>query len=120
MAAGTGRAAVRFVSTLRLGVICSVESGAFEDNPGSCPDQFFSRTAAKGTFSVIRIIHFVKFLKLVTTIAAFIFVSRHTDSFQTLSIIIIAAEGQTLLHFAQPSHPRLILALPFRLTVILR
>ena len=96
-----------------------MESGTFEDDPGTCSYQFFSSTSAFGTFSLCSIIHLMEFIKLVTAISTSVLVSWHRNPFQSMSIVVIAWEEQAFMQAAHPEQPRLTYALPVRLILIL-
>ncbi len=97
-----------------------MESGTLEDDPGTRSDHLFSRTSAFGAFSLSSIIHLMKFIKLVTTILAFVFISWHRNPFQSMSIIVIAPDGHTFMQAAHPEQPLLTCALPLPSILILR
>lgn len=112
--------AVRLISVLRFSVVCRVESGTLEDDPGTCSHHSFSLTSTFGAFSLSCIFHLMKFIKPVTAIAASVFVSWHSNPFQTLSIIVIALDGHTFTQAEHPKQPRLTRALPLTSILILR
>ena len=119
-AACTGGAVTRLISTLRFSVVGRMESGTFEDDTGARPDHFFSRIPAFGAFSLSSIIHLMEFIKFVTAISASVFVSWHHNPFQSISIIVIAREGQTFMQAAHPEQPCFTYAFPLTSILILR
>lgn len=117
-AAGAGRAAARSC-TLRFSVVVCMESGTLEDNSGTCSDHSFCRTPAFGAFSISGIIHLMKFIKLMTAIAASVFVSWHCIPFQSVLVMVIAWEEQAFMQAAHPAQPRFTYAFPLALILIL-
>ena len=97
-----------------------MESRTLEYDSGTCSDHFFSGTSAFGTFSLRGIIHLMKFIELVTAIAASVLVSWHSNPFQSISIMVIAWEEQAFMHAPHPEQPCLTYAFPLPSILILR